>query len=110
MRNIFLSNENSPPPKHLYLQLNFLRLTESSARAAYALVKKATSTFHTFSQSHQARLQSYEIFNPETEDIDTDSSGVSTPDSFGSVISVKMDSSNGTPLTGKLREQTFTSP
>lgn len=36
------------------------------------------------------------------EDIDTDSSGVSTPDSVGSVISVKLESPNGTPVTGKL--------
>lgn len=34
------------------------------------------------------KLMSLELFNPETDDMDSDSSGVSSPDSVGSVISV----------------------
>jgi hypothetical protein len=34
------------------------------------------------------RLLSLELFNPETDDMDSDSSGVSSPDSVSSVISV----------------------
>jgi hypothetical protein len=34
------------------------------------------------------RLLSLELFNPETDDVDSDSSGVSSPDSVSSVISV----------------------
>ncbi|CAD1479743.1 unnamed protein product, partial [Heterotrigona itama] len=37
------------------------------------------------------RLLSLELFNPETDDLDSDSSGVSSPDSVGSVISVISD-------------------
>ena len=37
------------------------------------------------------RLMSLELFNPETDDMDSDSSGVSSPDSVGSVISVLND-------------------
>lgn len=69
-------------------------------KSTFVLSKKPTSCYATY-LAHQTRLQSYELFNPETEDIDTDSSGVSTPDSVGSVISVKMESSNGTPVNGK---------
>lgn len=35
------------------------------------------------------RLLSLEIFNPETDDMDSDSSGLSSPDSVGSVISIR---------------------
>lgn len=34
------------------------------------------------------KLMSLELFNPETDDVDSDSSGVSSPDSISSVISV----------------------
>lgn len=34
------------------------------------------------------KLLSLELFNPETDDVDSDSSGVSSPDSISSVISV----------------------
>ncbi|XP_034190937.2 class I SAM-dependent methyltransferase fire dancer isoform X1 [Osmia lignaria lignaria] len=37
------------------------------------------------------RLLSLELFNPETDDLDSDSSGVSSPESVGSVISVISD-------------------
>lgn len=37
------------------------------------------------------RLLSLELFNPETDDLDSDSSGVSSPESVGSVISVTSD-------------------
>lgn len=37
------------------------------------------------------KLMSLELFNPETDDMDSDSSGVSSPDSVGSVISVVND-------------------
>lgn len=37
------------------------------------------------------RLLSLELFNPETDDLDSDSSGVSSPESVGSVISVMSD-------------------
>lgn len=66
--------------------------------------KRISTSVHATYLTHQSRLQSYELFNPEMEDIDTDSSGVSTPDSVGSVISVKMESSNGTPVTGKKKK------
>jgi len=34
------------------------------------------------------KLISLELFNPETDDVDSDSSGLSSPDSISSVISV----------------------
>lgn len=34
------------------------------------------------------KLMNIELFNPEIDDVDSDSSGVSSPDSIGSVISV----------------------
>ena len=37
------------------------------------------------------RLMSIELFNPETDDMDSDSSGVSSPESVGSVVSVLTD-------------------
>lgn len=77
----------------------------SVAQSTFALVKKLPSNIPALKLSPQSRLHSFEIFNPETEDIDTDSStgtGASTPDSVGSVISVKMENSNGTPVTGTL--------
>lgn len=64
-------------------------------------VGKSPSTKRSGHGLNQKSMQSYELFNPETEDVDTDSSGLSTPDSVGSVISVKLDSTNGTPQTGK---------
>lgn len=39
---------------------------------------------------------SLELFNPETDDMDSDSSGVSSPDSVGSVISVLNDDDHTT--------------
>ncbi|KAG8292173.1 hypothetical protein J6590_045844 [Homalodisca vitripennis] len=42
------------------------------------------------------RLMSLELFNPETDDMDSDSSGVSSPDSVGSVISVLNDDDHST--------------
>ncbi|XP_065221780.1 mucin-4 isoform X2 [Planococcus citri] len=73
------------------------RVKSGVLKPPYALSKKPPISPYATYLAHQTRLQSYELFNPETEDIDTDSSGVSTPDSVGSVISVKLDSSNGTP-------------
>lgn len=80
-------------------------LLGSAAQSTFALVKKLPSNIPALKLSPQSRLHSFEIFNPETEDIDTDSStgtGASTPDSVGSVISVRIENSNGTPVTGTL--------
>lgn len=43
------------------------------------------------------RLLSLELFNPETDDMDSDSSGVSSPDSVDSVISVVQDDKKNKP-------------
>lgn len=54
------------------------------------------------------RLLSLELFNPETDDMDSDSSGVSSPDSVSSVISVlteeppQLVTSTGTTQQGTL--------
>lgn len=50
------------------------------------------------------RLLSLEIFNPETDDMDSDSSGLSSPDSVGSVISIKNEEET---ITGKYKLNIF---
>lgn len=79
----------------------FAEESVKKAKTPFEHAKNVHGHVQSSSQRHHGRSHSYEIFNPETEDIDTDSSGVSTPDSVGSVISVKMDSSSGTPVIGK---------
>ncbi|XP_024082395.1 uncharacterized protein LOC106667224 isoform X2 [Cimex lectularius] len=63
-------------------------------RSQYPLVRRS-ATMHgrtdTPLQRPVPRLLSLEIFNPETDDMDSDSSGLSSPDSVGSVISIKYD-------------------
>ncbi|XP_049878316.1 protein piccolo [Pectinophora gossypiella] len=54
-------------------------------RSGFPIVR--TSKADQFAKSHP-KLMSLELFNPATDDIDSDSSGVSSPDSVDSVISV----------------------
>ncbi|XP_023245708.1 uncharacterized protein LOC106641239 [Copidosoma floridanum] len=61
---------------------------------AFPIVRRAsTSSSGRLEQVTKAlpRLLSLELFNPETDDLDSDSSGVSSPESAGSVISVISD-------------------
>ena len=65
-------------------------------RPAYPLVRRAstatsTSKSEKVSSKLLPKLLSLELFNPETDDLDSDSSGVSSPESAGSVISVISD-------------------
>lgn len=64
------------------------------AKASLPLVRRASSAhagrLETVSKV-LPRLMSLELFNPETDDLDSDSSGVSSPDSSSSVISVISD-------------------
>jgi hypothetical protein len=54
------------------------------------------------------RLLSLELFNPETDDMDSDSSGVSSPDSVSSVISVLTEEpSQPVTATGATQQATL---
>ncbi|XP_015603847.1 uncharacterized protein LOC107271859 isoform X2 [Cephus cinctus] len=63
-------------------------------KTAFPLVRRAstatTGRLETVTRP-LPRLLSLELFNPETDDLDSDSSGVSSPESVGSVISVISD-------------------
>ncbi|XP_014227656.1 mucin-5AC-like [Trichogramma pretiosum] len=65
-------------------------------RPAYPLVRRASTASGKASEAQAnskllPRLLSLELFNPETDDLDSDSSGLSSPESCGSVISVVGD-------------------
>lgn len=81
---------------HLYIIICVRVCVGSSTnpRSAFPLVRRsATSSGSENVPATRAlpRLMSLELFNPETDDMDSDSSGVSSPDSVGSVISVLND-------------------
>ncbi|XP_033217782.1 uncharacterized protein LOC117173371 [Belonocnema kinseyi] len=63
-------------------------------KTSFPLVRRASSAvpgrLETVSKI-LPRLLSLELFNPETDDLDSDSSGVSSPESAGSVVSVISD-------------------
>ncbi|XP_032684970.1 uncharacterized protein LOC116850597 [Odontomachus brunneus] len=64
------------------------------ARPSFPLVRRASTTASGRLETVTRilpRLLSLELFNPETDDLDSDSSGVSSPESVGSVISVTSD-------------------
>lgn len=55
----------------------------------FPLVRRSSGSFPRPAPTRAApRLLSLELFNPETDDVDSDSSGLSSPDSVDSVISV----------------------
>lgn len=58
------------------------------SRPAFPLVRRASTSATSGAGKVLPRLMSLELFNPETDDLDSDSSGVSSPESVGSVISV----------------------
>ncbi|XP_076642912.1 class I SAM-dependent methyltransferase fire dancer isoform X1 [Halictus rubicundus] len=63
-------------------------------KPSFPLVRRASSTASGRLEAVTKvlpRLLSLELFNPETDDLDSDSSGVSSPESVGSVISVISD-------------------
>ncbi|XP_011298189.1 uncharacterized protein fid [Fopius arisanus] len=64
-------------------------------KTAFPLVRRASTATSSGRLETVAktlpRLLSLELFNPETDDLDSDSSGVSSPESVGSVISVISD-------------------
>ena len=65
-------------------------------KTSFPLVRRAsTATAGRYDNTVHAttlpRLLSLELFNPETDDLDSDSSGLSSPESVGSVISVISD-------------------
>ncbi|KAL1459699.1 hypothetical protein WDU94_011656 [Cyamophila willieti] len=53
-----------------------------STKLSFPLIKRLVSS------EPMPKLMNIELFNPEIDDVDSDSSGVSSPDSIGSVISV----------------------
>lgn len=63
-----------------------------SSRSHFPLVRRSVTVARTGTDTpptrHLPKLMSLDLFNPETDDMDSDSSGVSSPDSVGSVISV----------------------
>lgn len=67
-----------------------------SSRSAFPIVRHASAT----NGKNEAiarplpRLLSLELFNPETDDKDSDSSGVSSPDSVDSVINIEVSEHN----------------
>lgn len=64
-------------------------------KSSFPLVRRASTVTSGRSEMVDARtlprLLSLELFNPETDDLDSDSSGLSSPESVGSVISVISD-------------------
>lgn len=69
-------------------------------------ISKTTSASEPIAKSHP-KLMSVELFNPATDDADSDSSGVSSPDSVDSVISVVTDEIRKIALEkGNLRSRT----
>lgn len=63
-------------------------------RLSFPLVRRASTATSGRLETYTKilpRLLSLELFNPETDDLDSDSSGVSSPESVGSVISVTSD-------------------
>lgn len=60
-------------------------------KAQFPLLRRSAGMFGRRSPVSKSvpRLFSLEIFNPETDDMDSDSSGLSSPDSTSSVISIK---------------------
>ncbi|XP_063229163.1 LOW QUALITY PROTEIN: uncharacterized protein LOC134534610 [Bacillus rossius redtenbacheri] len=62
-----------------------------SSRSSLPLVRRASTAIQGRPDRPLPRLLSLELFNPETDDMDSDSSGVSSPDSVGSVVSVLGD-------------------
>ncbi|KAK3910359.1 putative tRNA methyltransferase 9B [Frankliniella fusca] len=63
--------------------------TGSGGRGMFPLVRRSSGSLPRPAPPRSApRLLSLELFNPETDDVDSDSSGVSSPDSVDSVISV----------------------
>lgn len=67
-----------------------------SRRPPFPIVR-STSKAEPIAKSHP-KLMSLELFNPATDDMDSDSSGVSSPDSVDSVISVVPDELRKTAL------------
>lgn len=75
-------------------------------RPAFPLVRRASTSATTGSVSKVLpRLMSLELFNPETDDLDSDSSGVSSPESVGSVISVISTKDEGKPRPTSLLDK-----
>lgn len=62
----------------------------SVSRRQHFPIVRSTSRAEPIAKSHP-KLMSLELFNPATDDMDSDSSGVSSPDSVDSVISVVPD-------------------
>ncbi|XP_045778386.1 protein piccolo isoform X1 [Maniola jurtina] len=62
----------------------------SISRRQHFPIVRSTSKAEPIAKSHP-KLMSLELFNPATDDVDSDSSGVSSPDSVDSVISVVPD-------------------
>lgn len=63
-------------------------------KSSFPLIRRASTTASGHFENTPKilpRLLSLELFNPETDDLDSDSSGVSSPESVGSVISVISD-------------------
>ncbi|XP_076618628.1 class I SAM-dependent methyltransferase fire dancer isoform X2 [Colletes latitarsis] len=60
-------------------------------KPSFPLVRRASTTASGRLETVLPRLLSLELFNPETDDLDSDSSGVSSPESVGSVIIVFSD-------------------
>nr|CAD7576932.1 unnamed protein product [Timema californicum] len=62
-----------------------------STRSPFPLVRRSSTLAVGRLERPLPRLLSLDLFNPETDDMDSDSSGVSSPDSISSVISVFND-------------------
>nr|CAD7443234.1 unnamed protein product [Timema bartmani] len=67
------------------------RAAGPSTRSPFPLVRRSSTLAVGRLERPFPRLLSLDLFNPETDDMDSDSSGVSSPDSISSVISVFND-------------------
>ncbi|KAF6217209.1 hypothetical protein GE061_001563 [Apolygus lucorum] len=91
--------EGETPPKELEGELTTIKHSGSILRSQFPLVRRSATMYDGTAEPPRPapRLLSLEIFNPETDDMDSDSSGLSSPDSVGSVISIKNEEETVVP-------------
>ncbi|XP_066905658.1 serine-rich adhesin for platelets isoform X2 [Halyomorpha halys] len=101
--------EEEPLDENLKIVQEIVRQKVSSRHYQFPLVRRSSTMFgRTDSPPYRPvpRLLSLEIFNPETDDMDSDSSGLSSPDSVGSVISIKNEEETITECVAEQKQET----
>ncbi|KAL1130163.1 hypothetical protein AAG570_013101, partial [Ranatra chinensis] len=105
--------ENFKQIQEFFHQKSEITALNLGTRTQFPLVRRST-TLTGKSDSPPSRpvprLLSLEIFNPETDDMDSDSSGLSSPDSVGSVISIKNEEDSTLVLEPIMEQKQEVSP